>query len=1545
VPWHPTWVRSVDHGLNDRAGRVLDALLGSTSPVSGRRVAAAVGVSPTTASAYLKELREAGLARAHQAGRAMLWSANLEDPRVAAIRNDVRKGPVQHDRSVDPVDSVVWPVARLGARPVVPVVVLTALALEYQAMRKHLADPTLLRTPSGTRYEVGILPGDKVDWRVHIAEIGMGNAGAAVEVTGAIDIFGPRLLLFVGVAGGLKAADQSKGDVVVANLVYNVHSAKLAVGAQGESQVLSRPLSFPAPHRLTQLARAVSRTEWLPGQLLQTMLTVGTRSPEVHLRPIVAAEVVLADPSSDLRERIAEQFNDAVAIDMESFGVYEAAHRYELPVLAVRGLSDLVGDKDATGDRDWQPRAAQHAAAFAVALLRAADENDLPARTPPSPGDGPPLNTRPQGDRSEPGQPAETSLARLAPTLRPFWRRLRDSIGLEADRIVAELADTSGSVAAWLGRIRHRPPIWLREDTTGDAWALVARFAESHNSAHASWAFDEAARRASGHGEPLLAALHRIRMALNVVREAHDGLVSEAPEEAVPRAIAVLDGIQEPAMAPLIDFARAGARGDAKGILDAAPAAVVVLDMTLETDLFAREVMQAVRQQQSMLPADVADLESTDGDLVNELRSEVLIHISNALLFQSNVRTALRLLEKAREINPAAAGPIILLAKARLEQATGPGAAFDPEIDVSTVLAEVENLALVARDRRRDWNGESAEALAVAARARAQAGDPSGALRLLLPPPRGVATNAEAQHPNVREIAAMTAIMSGDPTLALDLATGIGPPVERDLVRGMALSRLPNASDRAEQVYRAALNGRPPIRADQLVRALLGLARLGVSISSDNPQGVGSDFGRLRELDPEAADLVEATAALAGGRAGDALVLTRQYPTSIAAIELAAEAAVANGDHDEAIRVLEKAGRSRRDDGLLVQAMLVALEAGRDDTATQVAGRLVLSPDPTTRRQALQVMLDLAARAADWERVADLSRRLLQEEDLEVADSQRSASIARYRWALAHAEFNLRQVDRARRAIDGPTPLQPTTRADAMLLIAILHATVRQAAANQVPLAEGSSSIIERVLDAAAAFSDDEDVVAFALTLLMTISVPDPLPDVLLSRIRTLQEVFFNRFPDTTLLRRIDVGDDLSGITEHLRSTLAVDTEQLTDLARQVWLGIYPQALLADAVGRPYAEALIKRAVGCSIATTVEPRVIELERASAHQALDSGRIVIDTSAVVMLDHLGAPPERILAEFSEVMLTAPCRDDILLARDALALRSSASIGWDAAQQRPSFTEFSAEMVDEWATVSARVATRLSRFEVLPGDGGPWSWDSSLKAAQREKVSLWVDDLAFRHAARSVGVAAFGTLDLIAALSDRGRLQSSFYEMALEDLREAYVVDLPVSARLIEFARAHNWEPEGYALLLLARPAFWIPANEGFGRLTAFIRTMPDEIRKAEGIAQWVGAAMTGLAWATPPAARPAVLASLLAWSALAVADPKIFPLLLDAGENILSAAAPDGDLLAATVQSLTETLSSIVQPHQVGDILVGMFGSLDKPRHDRAMRIFLTGVRN
>jgi 8-oxo-dGTP diphosphatase len=248
-----------------------------------------------------------------------------------------------------------------------PIVILTALDLEYQALRDKLADPRLHRHPQGTRFETGLLAGGRCG--VALAHVGKGNQPAAVLAERAIAAFAPAALLFVGVAGALHS-HIALGDVVVATHVYAYHG-----GTSEDDGLRSRPRVWETSHGADQIARHIARSgSWARHRPLRRP------PPEVHFGPIAAGEVVLNSTVSAHARWIRENYNDALAIEMEGAGMAQAAHlNGALPVVVVRGVSDRAdGTKEATDREQWQQRAVANAAAFAAALAEelAAEDHD-----------------------------------------------------------------------------------------------------------------------------------------------------------------------------------------------------------------------------------------------------------------------------------------------------------------------------------------------------------------------------------------------------------------------------------------------------------------------------------------------------------------------------------------------------------------------------------------------------------------------------------------------------------------------------------------------------------------------------------------------------------------------------------------------------------------------------------------------------------------------------------------------------------------------------------------------------------------------------------------------------------------------------------------------------------------------------------------------------------------------------------------------------------------------------------------------------------------
>jgi adenosylhomocysteine nucleosidase len=235
------------------------------------------------------------------------------------------------------------------------IVILTAMNLEYRAVRAQLSRIAAHMHPMGTRFEVGHLNG----CRVALALTGKGNQPAAVLTERAAAEFTPAAVIFVGVAGALQP-HLGLGDVVVATHVYAYHGA-----TSQHDGLTARPRTWELSHRVHQIAAHLERTgDWAhqsPG---------GPAPPRVHFGPIAAGELAHYSAVSDTRQWLREHYSDAVAVEMEAAGVAQAGHLNDaLPTVMVRGISDHADEtKSATDDADWQPRAAANAAAFAAAL-------------------------------------------------------------------------------------------------------------------------------------------------------------------------------------------------------------------------------------------------------------------------------------------------------------------------------------------------------------------------------------------------------------------------------------------------------------------------------------------------------------------------------------------------------------------------------------------------------------------------------------------------------------------------------------------------------------------------------------------------------------------------------------------------------------------------------------------------------------------------------------------------------------------------------------------------------------------------------------------------------------------------------------------------------------------------------------------------------------------------------------------------------------------------------------------------------------------------
>jgi nucleoside phosphorylase len=235
--------------------------------------------------------------------------------------------------------------------------IMTALGVEYNAVKDHLEETRTLIHPAGTIYEYGKFRNDETTWNVAICETGAGNNIAAIETSRALDIFQPMLTIFVGVAGGLR--NVAIGDVVAADHVYGYESSKMTEIFQ------PRIKTFGCGHPLVQRARKVRRDNYWHKRILQ-----GGATPRAFVGPIASGEQVLDGHNTPTHQLLEQHCSDAHAVEMEGWGFLFAAHASgDVPAIVIRGISDMTINKTPTSDVADQPVAAAHAAAFAFELL------------------------------------------------------------------------------------------------------------------------------------------------------------------------------------------------------------------------------------------------------------------------------------------------------------------------------------------------------------------------------------------------------------------------------------------------------------------------------------------------------------------------------------------------------------------------------------------------------------------------------------------------------------------------------------------------------------------------------------------------------------------------------------------------------------------------------------------------------------------------------------------------------------------------------------------------------------------------------------------------------------------------------------------------------------------------------------------------------------------------------------------------------------------------------------------------------------------------
>jgi predicted nucleic acid-binding protein/tetratricopeptide (TPR) repeat protein len=766
-----------------------------------------------------------------------------------------------------------------------------------------------------------------------------------------------------------------------------------------------------------------------------------------------------------------------------------------------------------------------------------------------------------------------------------------------------------------------------------------------------------------------------------------------------------------------------------------------------------------------------------------------------------------------------AAGVLILLAKLLLERAArGSG-----DSRWADALGAIET-ALHARNQRRTWRGDSAEAVVVAAEAALAADDPQQAWSITRPSPQGDATEQEAADGRVMLTAAVAAALTGRTDQARELAAETDNAYQRARIEAeLASAELGGQAAIAawRRVYRACTSD------DQKLHALDQLAKEGFL---DHEA-----LDALRAQYPEAVGDIELDHAVMSATGPDADEQLRAWEARSPLASVRRAQLARTDDPRKAAEILSDATARHNDPRLLRLAIDCYTEAGEWKLAEELAEQTLADGGTLWpgRADVLRRLLLITWALREWTKVASTSRNLL-EIDADDDDA---------RWALAIAQVHTGELEQAWHTLGrAGTVVRAATPGRCQYL---LELTRRFADAKQVA---------RTALEAIKVFPDDHDVQAAALNALTLGPDLSGLAEEVGGEITAAWSSFFERYPDSRYFSAFALREGenpLADIEEMMRAHARGYEEILATIRDQQ----FPLGALKRYSGKPYAATFLYRPLGYHPAGSSAPSDIDYELAVAREARDH-TVLVDASALYTLALLPQYATALIALTHRPALIDAAFMDLIASDDHFNTPSNWTMDFDHTRDRVVVTEHPQETIDrqraliramlETARTLRRVAHPALVHLASPDPERDSPWNLTLDAAKESGAIVWTDDIGLRRLAHGEGIKAFGTLSLLTLARERGRIDETAANEITRTLISEYVVDLPFDLAALEaVAAAGNWAPSGPATVL-GRAHTW---NSHLGAAESLLHHALLHASEAH-LAQWSYAAMAGLTAAAP-----------------------------------------------------------------------------------------------
>ena len=197
---------------------------------------------------------------------------------------------------------------------------------------------------------IEFVSGKYADHELVITRSGIGKVAASMATTLLIQMFSPEKIINTGSAGGF-ADELDIGDIVISSEVRH-HDVDVTAFGYELGQLPQNPAAFTADEQLLHTVQGAIEK-------------VGQVKSKIGL--ICSGDIFVSDSAKT--KVMLDNFPTMAACEMEAAAIAQVCHKFQIPFVVIRSLSDNANNDSAVDFDSYIVKAGHHSALVVLALV------------------------------------------------------------------------------------------------------------------------------------------------------------------------------------------------------------------------------------------------------------------------------------------------------------------------------------------------------------------------------------------------------------------------------------------------------------------------------------------------------------------------------------------------------------------------------------------------------------------------------------------------------------------------------------------------------------------------------------------------------------------------------------------------------------------------------------------------------------------------------------------------------------------------------------------------------------------------------------------------------------------------------------------------------------------------------------------------------------------------------------------------------------------------------------------------------------------------